>query len=293
MVRTTVWAGLLGGAAGIGVLLVIAGARVRPQPVRRARHLVHNHARRLLACLAAAVVVGAVTRWPVGALLAAVGAWWLPGLTRGGRSPVARIEAVAAFSEALRDVLSAAAGLEQALMAAASLAPAPIAAPSDRLAVRLRQGDRLADALGGWADEIGDPIADLTTAALVTAAEIQAADLSSLLGELATAAREQAAMRMRLAADRARITSAARIITGATVCLAAGLVLWSRAFLTPYDTATGQGVLLIVGLVFAGGFTWLHRLAHVPEPGRILAPPVGRGRTDSPGRATTNEDDRR
>jgi hypothetical protein len=107
-------------------------------------------------------------------------------------------------------------------------------------------------------------------AALLLAAEQQARDLGQLLSSLADSARQHAAMRMRIAAARARVRTAARIIIGVTVLLTAGLLAWSRAFLAPFDSAAGQLMLLIVGGCFASAFWWLHKISSFTPPPRIL-----------------------
>ena len=84
---------------------------------------------RATALAAAGLVVGVITGWVVGALLAATTVWLLPRLIGPDRvhaQQLARIEAIAAWTEMLRDTLSAAAGLEQAILATAPLAPAAI-----------------------------------------------------------------------------------------------------------------------------------------------------------------------
>jgi len=53
-------------------------------------------------------------------------------------------------------------------------------------------------------------------AALLLATEQQARDLGALLSSLADSARQHAAMRMRIAASRARVRTAARMIIAAT-----------------------------------------------------------------------------
>src|SRR5205823_6599618 len=92
MTTGLLYAALLGAGTGIGVLLIVRGVAgpsveqddgsfARParwsrwQPGRR-----RGDGRRLAVSVAVAVLVGVVTRWPVAAVLAAVGAWALPGL---------------------------------------------------------------------------------------------------------------------------------------------------------------------------------------------------------------------
>lgn len=272
--------GLLGAVMGLGVVLVICGLRGSAPQTDHQRWqsfltAVHRQATlpRVAGTLAAAVVVAAATRWPVGTLLAGLAAWFLPpvlGPDREHARAVEKIEAIASWTEQLRDTLAAAAGLEQAILATAPVAPAPVREHVAGLAARIRQGHRLPDGLREFAAEAADPTADLVTAALLLAAEQQARDLGQLLGSLADSTRQHAAMRMRVAAGRTRVRTGSRIIIAATVALTVGLLIWSRAFLQPYDAAAGQLVLAAVGGCFAAAFWWLHRIAGIGDPPRIL-----------------------
>ena len=186
---------------------------------------------RVAATLVTMAVVAAVTRWPSGTVLAGLAAWFLPralGPDREHARALERIEAIATFTEMLRDTISAAAGLEQAILAAEPVAPAPVREQVVLLAARIRRGARLPEALRAFAAEIADPTADLVVAALLLAAEQQARDLAQLLGSLADSARQHAVMRMRVAAGRARVRTAARIIIAVTMLLVIGLLAWSR-----------------------------------------------------------------
>lgn len=276
---------LLGLGVGIGLLLVITGWRGRdpnqPGRLTRARTR-HTHtdqtdqhrALRIGAAVALGVLTGVVTGWIVGAVLAGLAVWALPRIL--GRDPehtrrVARIEAIATWTEMLRDTLSAAAGLEQAILATAPLAPTAIRAEITELAARIENGDRLAPSLRALADQLADPTGDLVIAALALAAEQQARQLADLLGSLATAAREQASMRMRVEAGRTRTRTSVRVIVGTTLGFAVAVVVLNRAYLAAYDTATGQVVLLGIGVLFGAGFAWLARIATVPQPDRFLS----------------------
>lgn len=271
---------LLGAGAGLGLLvsaLALAGRVPAARPQRwRGRLSIRRWelpTTQLAGAVGAGVLVGALTRWPVAAILTALGALTLPrllGPNRAHAAHVDRIEAVAGWAEMLRDTLSAAAGLEQAILATTATAPAPIRTEVTHLAARIERGQRLPEALRAFADELADPTADLVVSALVLASERQARELAALLGSLATAAREQATMRMRVAAGRARTHTSMRIVVGATVAMAGGLVLLNRDYLAPYDTATGQLVLLAVGGCFAAAFAWLARMTRLDRPARFL-----------------------
>ncbi|WP_255375621.1 type II secretion system F family protein [Saccharomonospora sp. CUA-673] len=183
---------------------------------------------------------------------------------------MARIEAIAAWTEMLRDTLSSAAGLEQAIHATVETAPVAIRDDVRELAVRIERGDKLSDALGVLADDLNDPTADLVISALVLASEHQARQLTDLLGELATEAREQVSMRLRVESGRARTRTSVRVIVGTTVAFAVGLVILNRGYLDPYDSAFGQVMLLLVGGLFALAFSWLARISRMGEPERFL-----------------------
>ena len=279
---TTALAALLGVGVGVGLLLVIVGWRgvdpARPRRLQLCRRQDAPGDQRQVLRIGLAVAVGLLaglaTGWVVGAVLAGLACWALPGVL--GRDPeharrVARIEAVATWTEMLRDTLSAAAGLEQAILATAPLSPPAIRAEITDLAGRIENGDRLASSLRALADQLVDPTGDLVIAALVLAAEQQARQLGDLLGSLAQAAREQAAMRMRVEAGRARTRTSVRVIVGTTIGFAVAVVLLNRPYLSAYDSPGGQIVLLGIGGLFCLGFGWLVRISRVTEPMRFLA----------------------
>lgn len=275
----TAFAAVCGGGVGFGLLLLLAGLHgvPPPRPAGRRRDAgrrgVERGLLRFELALGAGVLTGAVTRWPVGAVLAAAAGAVAPDLAGGAaarHAAVARTEAVAAWAEMLRDILAGAAGLEQAILASAPVAPAPIRVEVTGLAARLAR-QPLTAALRGFSTELADPTGDLVVAALILASERQARRLGELLGALARAARDDATMRLRVDAARARTRASVRIVLGATLAMAAGLVVANRGYLTPYDSPFGQLVLALVGGLFAAAFWWLARIGRVEVPERLLA----------------------
>jgi Flp pilus assembly protein TadB len=266
---------LLGAGAGLGALLVVLGVRGVDHPRRErrlSRRRLEEHSLRLAGAVGAAVVVGAATRWPVAALLAGAGAWGIPKLFSESKAQaklIARVEAVAGWAEMLRDTMAGAAGLEQAIIASAPVAPLPIREQVAALAGRLER-ERLGPALRVFADEVGDPTCDLVVAALLLAAEHQAARLGELLGTLATSARDQATMRLRVEAGRARTRTSVKVVVGVTVGLVLFLAVLSHGYLAPYSSPLGQLVLLAVGGLFALAFSWLAKITRPSEPARLL-----------------------
>ncbi len=281
MTTTAVLIGLLGAGLAAGVLLIVVGWRgqsSRPASPSRLSYWLRDHRERpqrgwLTGAVLAGLVVGAVTGWVIAAVLTAVAVLSLPrflGSSTTHRRDLERIEAIAGWTEMLRDTLVAAAGLEQAILATAPACPEAIREEITELAVRLERGERLAPSLRHLADQLHDPTADLVISALVLAAEHQARQLADLLGELASEAREQASMRMRVEAGRARTRTSVRVIVITALSFAAGLVVLNRGYLAPYDSPFGQIMLLLVGCLFAAAFAWLARIARLREPERFL-----------------------
>lgn len=282
MTTTVLVAGLLGAGVAAGLLVFLYGllSHKTPTAVTTARwgtwwqHFQQRTSLRWnTAALVGGLLAGWLTGWVVGGLLVALAAWTLPRVLGGDRTyayRVARIEAIAAWTEMLRDTLSAAAGLEQAITATVDTAPAAIRDDVRELAMRIERGDRLPDALRELADDLADPIADLVLSALVLASGHQARQLAELLGELATEAREQVSMRLRVEAGRARTRTSVRVIVGTTLSFAVGLVVLNRGYLDPYDGLFGQLMLLLVGALFGLAFWWLDRITRSSEPERFL-----------------------
>ncbi|WTW93456.1 type II secretion system F family protein [Streptomycetaceae bacterium NBC_01309] len=282
-------AGLLGLGCGAGLVLAASGVLPRPADAatehadetdriatlaaRLRAHVSAASPRRLAATAVSAAAVGVLTGWPVAAVLAGVAAWAVPALLRPDRAATRRterIEAVAVWAEMLRDTLAAAAGLQQAIRATAPIAPPALATEIRALATRIERGERLPEALRAFADDVDDPLADLVVAALLLAAERQAGQLADLLGSLAHATREQVTVRLNAGAERARVRTSVRVVVVVTLAMGFGLLMFDRAYLTPYGTTTGQLVLACVGALFAVAFWWLGRLAADRPPVRIL-----------------------
>lgn len=279
---------LLGACIGTGLAVIAVTALTPTQPpapgpddecgslMARTQELGLPRARRLALPAAAGVAALVLTGWPVAAVLAGSGTYFLPGLLRSGhgtQARVARIEAVASWTELLRDTLSASAGLYEAIRATGVLAPDPIRPATTRLAERLaRPGTDPQAALRALADEIADPVADRVVIALGFAVANPTRDLAALLGALAANAREQAAMGGRIQTARARTRTAVRVIVGVTLGLGAALALLDRSFLVPYNSGFGQLALTVIGGMFASGFARLRRLSELPEAPRLLPP---------------------
>lgn len=270
----TLVAALCGLCAAAGLLLIVDGIRRKPRPApeRRFRRPTRAPRDRMAASGALGLGLLVATRWPVAAVSAAALGWFWPELF-GGRAAreraVARTEAIATWTEMLRDTLSGAHGLEEAIVTSAGMAPPPIRPELTALAVRLER-EPLDRALRAFGDELAHPTGDLVVTALLLAAGGASADLRELLGTLALAAREEAAMRLRVEATRARLRTAVRVIAGVTATTALGLIVLNRAYLDVYSGLAGQTVLASVGLIWAGALWWLTRMSRFLTLDRFL-----------------------
>ncbi|GIL29077.1 type II secretion system F family protein [Actinocatenispora comari] len=260
-------------ATGTEALVPPSDAQVTRRDPTAAHGWAGQRWRQIVGALAGGVLGFAATGWPAVAVLAAAGVWWLPamlGPDRVGKTRQRRAEAIAGWADGLRDVLSAAAGLQQALLTTAGTAPADIRPHIQQLAARIRAGQPPEAALRRLAADLNDPAADLVAAALIQASQHQARQLGPLLGRLADTARAHAAAAQRVATARAASRTTLRIITGTVVGGFVLLLSADQEFLTPYQSGAGQLVLLAVGAMFSAGLAWIRRLGAAEEPPHTL-----------------------
>jgi tight adherence protein B len=263
----TAVAALLGAGAGLGALLVLAGTRGISAAPPRPRAVPRTALLRAAAAIVVAVIVAGVTGWPVLGALSAAGVLSVPVMIRRRQRQAGamRNEALAQWTEMLRDTMAGAAGLEEAIIVSARRPPPAIATAVTRLAARLEH-HALPDALHAFASDLDDPTADLLAAALITAATNEVRDLGRLLAALVEATRAQVQMRASIEAGRAHVRSATRVVLGVTAVFTAALLLFSGAYLAPYATVEGQLWLALVGAVVAASLLLLTRLDRIDLP---------------------------
>lgn len=274
-----------GAGVGIGiiVLLRVCGPGVAPRrsvstygdtrpraSLRRDRRT--SWIPKLVLGAVSAAVVGILTRWPAAMLIAAAGGAGLPSVldVTGRSTATARTEAIAVWTELLRDTLAAASGLSQAIVATASVAPDAIRAEVQMLASRLSNGMPIPEATRMFADEVADPSADLVACALILAATARAQRLVDLLGALADSMREEVAMRLRVEAGRASARSGVRTIVLFSLGFAALLALVAHSYLQPFGSPTGEVMLLLSGAFDGAGIVLMVRLVRDVAPQRLL-----------------------
>jgi Flp pilus assembly protein TadB len=275
----TLLALLCGAVVGGAVLLLIIAIR-GTEPKDETPSLFRNRSAenrknliRLGAGLAVGLVVLVVTRWLVLAValgLLAVMADRFFGGTGEERRAIDRLDALATWTEALRDTIAGAVGLEQAIPATAVNA-APAIKPSLNLLVdRLRIREPLPSALMRFADDLNDPSADLIVAALVLNARLRGPGLREVLSALADSAREELDVRRKVAAERRSTRRSVQVVVAITLVMAAAMVLFNPTYMAPYRSFVGQVVLAVVIGLYALGLIWLRRLAKIEVPERFL-----------------------
>lgn len=263
-----------GALIGAGVIVALFAARglpaeprTRPGIIRPPRQALQTAALVSLGSIVAVVATG----WLVGGIAAGAVAGALPRIVASRRQRAqgeARIEAIATWTEMLRDAVVSGRGLHGAISATAAIAPLPLRPAVRRLVARSNRGP-LPPAIRAFADEVADPMADLVAAALLLAATREVRELGVLLGGLASATREQARLRLTVEAGRASVRTTARAIGVITVIVSGGLLVFRRSYLAPYDTAAGQLALAVIVILFAFGFIGLARLGRPPIARRL------------------------
>jgi tight adherence protein B len=262
-------------AVSLGLLAVARlSRRMSALPSIQLRSSLHRRStRKLGVALVAGLVALVITRWALaGAAATAVVVLWprLFGGGRAGRRQLEKIEALAAWTESLRDTATAAAGLEQAIPATVGAAHALLRAPVRDLAARLDGRVPLPEALARFANDVDDPAADMVVAALSLNARQRAGGLERILTSLAASSRTELEMRRKVEHERRALRRQAQRIALAVLGFIALQALFARDWVEPYATPVGQLVLLILAAIFVGAFVRMRSLSNGEVEPRFL-----------------------
>lgn len=277
-IQLAVLLGVLFGAGLFAAVLAVVGLPERAvgKPPRRRRLAGGSE---LSTKIAIAIVAGGLTllltRWVVaGISVAALAFFWdkVAGGDAHERVGIARLEALASWTESLRDTIAGAVGLEQAIPATAINAGPAIRPSLNLLVDRLRIREPLPDALLAFAEDVDDPSADVICGALVLNARLRGPGLRDVLTALATSAREELDLRRRIEASRKSVRRSVRIVLIIVLGVMAGLSLFNRKYVQPYSGLDGELVLLLVVAFLGGGLVWLRSLASSRKTERFLVP---------------------
>jgi len=268
----------LGAVIGGGVFLLVDALtpQVREQKADTGGSILDwakQQGRRLPFAVILGLAALLLTRWLVAGIAVGVLVFFWNrffGGSREEKNGIAQVEALANWTESLRDTVAGAVGLEQAIPATAhaagpSIAPA-LQAMSDRLRVRVP----LPDALQRFADELDDAAADLIIAALILNSRLRGPGLRDVLTSLSKTARAELEMRQRVNAGRRSTRRSVQIVVGVSVLFVLGLAIFNRSYVEPYGSPVGQVVLVFILAFFAAGIFWLRSLSKFERPERFL-----------------------
>ena len=264
---------LIAASVAIPAGLVAAFTKPRTTTSGQTALLVRHIGPKAATAAVIALLVAVVTGWVLPALMVGAVGWWATGMIldreRGADAEVAKVEAIATWTEQLRDVLLAGDQPIGAIGATVATAPDPVRPHVRALAARLgRQNEQVV--LRQWADALDDPTADLVAAGLLVALS-HGARAEAVLTSVAAQARQQAERRRLLEAERAPVKREVWAVTAMmSLQLLGGLLFARSSYLAPYRTTTGQVVLCVLLAVFLGLVVRVQQLSRFPKPARFL-----------------------
>lgn len=262
--------------ATAGLVVAFAGWRgVAPQFTARdhERMSADQTLLRLALAVGAFFVILLVTRWPVAAAYGAASGFLFPTMaaaSRRRREAIERVEAIAVWTESLRDTMAASAGIQEALKLSARVAPGPIRTEVRDLSLRL-QHQSVARSLRRFAADMHHPLSDMVVASLILATGQHAGSLQGVLAMTAKGARDSSLMWRQIETSRTRTYSQSRLAGWISFLVIAFLVLAQREFLTPFDSVGGQVAMFIICGVFFVSGVMLYRLGRPADPRRVFA----------------------
>jgi len=278
LISTSLTIALASGAVlGLGLfLLVVAFVGLPERPAgkpRKQRASLQERSRRFILGIAAGLIALLATKWVVaGISIGLLVAYWdrIAGSSAVEKRAISRLDALASWTESLRDTIAGAIGLEQAIPATAVNAGAPIRPSLNLLVDRLRIREPMPDALRAFADDLDDPSADIICASLLLNARLRGPGLRDVLSALAVSTREELDMRRRIEASRKSIRRSVRIVLFIVLGMMGMLSVLNRRYVEPYDSLGGQAMLVVIAALFSMGLLWLRSLSAPSKTDRFL-----------------------
>jgi tight adherence protein B len=221
------------------------------------------------------VVVGiaVLTRWPVAVLAGAVIVLLWPrivGATGVGQAALDQLEALAIWTESMRDITRASTGLEEAIPITAQSAPDALRPALRRLSDRLAARIPLDTALRDFATDADDPGVDYVVAALILNVRTRGPELAAVLSRLADSTRAELAMRQEVEAERRRLRRHTWIMFGIIAAWISGQLLVAREHLAPFGEPAGQVVLALIVAAWVFAAMRARSMSEPVRPARFL-----------------------
>lgn len=213
-----------------------------------------------------------VTRWIPVATVAAAAVLFYPAI-RARQVEAARrnsmTQALASWTEMLRDHVLAGGGPMEAVQATAPLVSDTIKPEVTRLLTRIDRGE-LRTALDGFASDVDHPQGDMLVMALHAALAPQATgNFKELLGRIARLLRAEVVMRDRVETTRVKARTSARIVLGMSAAMLLIAVVSGAGVVAAFQDPLGQIVMTMVVVLFLSGWWGMARLARWKEPFRF------------------------
>jgi tight adherence protein B len=264
----------LGAGFGLGLYLFVTGVQGRsvvPRwPPSRTRRQSAFDSRTGGIALAVAVAAWLATGWPAAGVVGVVATLVVPRLLsdRQQKAYLAKTEAIASWTEMLRDSMRAADGVEGAISATVGIAPPPIRQEVTVLAARA-SAISLTGALAEFGRALDHPEGDLVVAALSSAAEGEGSNFTGVLDRLAAMTRDTVRMRLRVEASRASVRTSSRLVLAIAVVGVTLLAVFNRGYLESYGDPLGQAWLVGVAGLFGASVALMERMRRLKLPERF------------------------
>ena len=212
------------------------------------------------------LVVAVVTRSLVVGVIAGATVMLWPMIAGGGkaeRAALSKLEALAQWTEGLRDLAQKGAGLESVIPKTVETASDVLVGPLRLMSRRLSVKVPLPEALSLFADEVDDSSADMVVAALALAARQRRGKLSDVLTALSHSLRDELEQRTKVMRERNVIRREA----GQVAVLTGALVLSANLFAPPTLPSSGSGAELVLPVILAAAYVWVFaRVRKLAEP---------------------------
>ena len=222
--------------------------------------------RSLMLGLLLGLVVALVTRSLVVGVIAGATVMLWPMIAGGGkaeRAALSKLEALAHWTEGLRDLAQKGAGLESVIPKTVETASDVLVGPLRLMSRRLSVKVPLPEALSLFADEVDDSSADMVVAALALAARQRRGKLSDVLTALSHSLRDELEQRTKVMRERNVIRREA----GQVAALTGALVLSANLFAPPTLPSSGSGAELVLPVILAAAYVWVFaRVRKLAEP---------------------------
>ena len=266
-----------GALAGLGVWVFACAfvdqPPVEPDPRQQVRKRPRVEPRAFCVGVAAVIAATAITRWWAIPMLAGVGFVFFAGRLGPAQSDDGVVvgEAIASWSERVRDAIRAGAGLPAAIDASARTAPPPLAHAVRVLSATVTT-EGVAEGLARFCAEVDHRACDTIAIALVVADRRGGGELTRVLDAQISSVRHEIALYREEDAQRTRFRTGVRIVLGAFGSSALGFRLFAPEFFAPYQRPAGQVALLIIGSIVIGGIGGIIRLGHRQTRRRPFGP---------------------